>query len=160
MFLIKKNTWKNIGTSSLAQGKILGRLAFYTWVCPTVKQIALDKCIVRSKGTAPSKRTASIKRTVPSKCTAPRKRSALSKHTSPSKYTALSKLTAQIKRTAPSKHTALSKLTAPSKPTSPSKHTATGKPLHCHPPIELYTTLIEIIHYFLQPSPYLIIPSH
>ena len=24
--------WKNIGTGGLARGKILGRLAFYTWV--------------------------------------------------------------------------------------------------------------------------------
>ena len=32
-FLIeKKNMWKNIGTGGLAQGKILGMLAFYTWV--------------------------------------------------------------------------------------------------------------------------------
>ena len=28
----KKKTWKNIGTGGLAQGKILGVLAFYTWV--------------------------------------------------------------------------------------------------------------------------------
>ena len=32
-FLIeKKNMWKNIGTGGLAQGKILGRVAFYKWV--------------------------------------------------------------------------------------------------------------------------------
>ena len=36
-FLIEKNTWKNIGTVGLVQGKILGRLAFHTWVvCPSV----------------------------------------------------------------------------------------------------------------------------
>ena len=31
-FLIKKKMGKHIGTGGLAWGKILGRLAFYTWV--------------------------------------------------------------------------------------------------------------------------------
>ena len=34
-FLIKKNMWRNIGIGGVALGKILGRLAFYTWVNPT-----------------------------------------------------------------------------------------------------------------------------
>ena len=29
---------KHIGTGSLARGKILGRLAFYTWVPPRIKK--------------------------------------------------------------------------------------------------------------------------
>ena len=38
----KKNMWRNIGIGGVALGKILGRLAFYTWVAENLASFSLQ----------------------------------------------------------------------------------------------------------------------